>query len=163
MSELSLLTIIGLGLLLAALGAALKIGFWVWLVSRLTPRGREQRRLAVTQPPTSTLPLGAPAAPAARSSGLDTTKKVVTIVAAVLGIVSTTAGLVKDCTEEPEPAPHVYPAPQPQPGVQPQPVYQSSTCCAGGVSCVMMNGPQALGTACVCFDAWGNTVPGQVC
>jgi len=163
MSELSLLTLVGLGLLLAALGAALKIGFWVWLASRLTRRGREEQRVAATQFPTHAHAAAAAAPPATRNSGLDTTKKIVTIVAAILGIVSTTVGLVKDCSDEPESSAPAYPSAEPRPGVEPRPVYQSTTCCAVGVSCVILNGPQPLGSVCVCIDALGNTVPGRVC
>lgn len=145
--------IFGLFLLLAGIGAALKIGAWVWIITRATKTGRESLRAT----PQDYAPQAA-APVQAKSGGL---KKHLTIISLILGIISTTVGLVKDCAEE-EPQIYRQVPVQPQPIPQ-QPVYTSTVCCTGAGSCVLMTGPMPVGSACVCIDAMGNTIPGQVC
>lgn len=73
---------IGIGLLFLTLGAALKIGLWVWIATRILgrhPRQYENEPVAY------------------RGSATNGLKKWLTIIGATLGIVSTTVGLMQGC------------------------------------------------------------------
>lgn len=102
-------------------------------------------------------------------------KKTLGVIAAAIGVVTATVGLVKECRPESNGAPAYAP---PQPQYQQQPVYQapqhpqappvqepvySTTCCTAAGSCVMMDGAQLVGGQCFCFDMFGQMATGTVC
>jgi hypothetical protein len=97
-------------------------------------------------------------------------KKTLGVIAGVIGVITATVGLMKECAPESGAAPvyqqqPVYQQPAPQPVYQQpvqQPVY-SSTCCTTAGNCMMMDGAQLVGAQCFCFNAFGQMAPGTVC
>ena len=109
-------------------------------------------------------------------------KKTLGILAGVIGVVTATVGLVRECAPERGGMP-AYQAPQPsyqepsyqapsyqqpvyQPPPQAQPVQQpvySSTCCSSAGNCMMMTGAEMVGAQCFCFDMLGQMAAGTVC
>ena len=90
-------------------------------------------------------------------------KKTLGILAGVIGVVTATVGLVRECAPERGGMP-AYQAPQPsyqEPSYQ-QPVY-SSTCCSSAGNCMMMTGAEMVGAQCFCFDMLGQMAAGTVC
>lgn len=131
--------IIGIGLLFSALIAALKIGLWVWVATRIFGRPVQQYQ---DEPV---------ARPGSAANGI---KKWLTIIATVLGIVSTTVGLLEKCEDDPEPQPVRY--------IQPVRHYQTGTrCCTPQATCMMM-APAQVGSVCTCVGAFG-MFQGTVC
>ena len=133
--------IIGICLLFAALGAALKIGLWVWIMTRIFGRPPQQYMDA----------------PVARRGGAGGVMKWLTILGTILGIVSTTVGLVEKCDkDDPEPVRYVMP-PRPEP-MRPT---LGQRCCTPTVSCPMMM-PGQIGSVCTCVGMMG-MIEGRVC
>ena len=129
-------TLVGLGLIVAGLIVALKIGAWVWFMTR------------VFHKPVESYP--------ARSESAatpDTIKKWLSVVATALGIISTTVGMTKGCgSAQPQPVQQIVPDQQ----------QLGAICCTYAGNCpLMMNGP--IGSTCVCADMFGNVAQGSVC
>jgi hypothetical protein len=141
-------TLIGLGLIIGGLIVALKIGAWVWFMTRVLHKPVENYPTRSTE----------------NASAPDTIKKWLSVVAAVLGIISTTVGLTKSCgtgtQAQPQPVQQFVPG---QPQIIPvQPTTMSAICCTAAGNCpMMMTGP--VGSACFCADIYGNMAQGSVC
>lgn len=125
--------IIGLVMLVGAIGAALKIGLWMWIASAFFGR----------QTP----------APSPASSTADNLKKWLTIVATILGIVSTSVGLLEKCGNSG--SQNVTPSyvPETRMGIR---------CCTSIGACPMMTGAQPVGSVCTCMGMAG-FVQGRIC
>lgn len=129
--------IVGFGLLSAALAGALKVGLWFWFLSRLT--GQQPQR------------------PSPRASSEGGVMKWLTVIATVLGIISTSVGLLEKCGGS-----------SPTPAVQTQPYTTPTTntigyrCCTSMGACPMIMGGQAVGSVCTCMGMAGY-VQGRVC
>lgn len=133
--------IFGAVILVVALGAALKIGLWVWVMTRIFGR-----------PPQQYLD-----EPVARSGGAGSVKKWLAILGTVLGIISTSVGLVEKCSnDDPEPVRYIMP-PRPQPMQQ----RLGQRCCTPSVSCMMV-APGLVGSVCTCVGFAG-MIEGRVC
>lgn len=131
--------IIGLVVLVGAVGAALKIGMWVWIMTSIFGRPQQQYRDE----------------PVVRSGGSGALKKWLTIIATILGIISTTVGLVEKCGGE-------EPRYDDRGGRYVQPVQQfGSRCCTPHVTCPMMT-PGLVGSVCTCVGM-GGVSQGTVC
>jgi hypothetical protein len=130
-------TWIGIALLIGGLIAVLKIGAWVWLATRVFHRPAPPSY----EPPTHSA---------------DSLKKWLSVIATVLGIISTTVGLVKGCQPNRRETPSGYQQP-PQ-----QPYEIGSACCTYGGNCMLM-APAPVGSVCTCFDLMGNMAQGTVC
>jgi hypothetical protein len=121
--------VIGLGLLFSAMVAMVKVGLWVWIVSLVLGRPPQYR-----------------GAPAIRSASVaDGLKKWLTIVATILGIISTTVGLVKGCEEES--APVFIPSGQ---TAQYWPQRNGYRCCTDQGACDLLFGTMPVGSPCLC-------------
>jgi hypothetical protein len=132
--------IIGIGLLFSALVAALKIGLWVWIATRLLGRPVQQYQ---DEPV------------ARRGSAANGIKTWLTIIATVLGILSTTVGLLEKCNE-PEPVVPAY-----TPRRTPTTTY-GYRCCTSIGNCPMMTGGMPMGSVCTCMGL-GGFAQGRVC
>jgi hypothetical protein len=144
--DMGYVLILGVVLLVAGLGAILKLGLWFWLATHMTQARRQAAAVAPARPPQS-------------GGGI---KKTLAIVSTTLGIAATTMGLVKDCGEMVEAPATVQqqPAPMQQPVMQP--IYVSPACCTTMGSCIMVDGSLPLGSPCMCFVPTG-AVQGHVC
>jgi hypothetical protein len=134
--------IIGLGLLFSALVAALKIGLWVWIATRFFGR---------PEPPMTTYDRQPVVRP---KSFLDGLKKWLTIIGAVLGIISTTVGLVKGCEDDPPDTGRLIMPHQPQ--------KIGYRCCTPQATCQLFTGGMPVGSPCTCVGMFGG-ISGRVC
>jgi hypothetical protein len=130
--------IVGLVFLLSGLIAALKIGMWFWIATRIFGRPGQQYQ----QAPIATV--------GSAANGL---KKWLSIIVTVLGIISTTIGLVEKCGGDSE-TPPVY-------NITPytQPMTLGSRCCTPHGACVLITGAIPIGSPCTC----NLVVAGRVC
>lgn len=132
--------LLGIGLLVGGLVALLKIGLWIWIMTHFFHRS------APYQEPARTAPQSAP----------KSIKAWLGVIATVLGILTTTVGLVKECSpsqEKPsQPAQQNYYQP-PQAGNQ---------CCTPAGRCMLMMTAN-VGMTCTCMDLYGNFAQGSVC
>jgi hypothetical protein len=163
---------IGVGLLLAGVVGLVKLGLWVWIMTRVFHH-----------------PTPAPPAPAAAepSGGTASTAKAwLGVIAAALGIVTTVAGLLKECgpakpasngsvsngpsytpvtppSYTPVTPPSYTPVTPPSyTPVTPPPPTLSAMCCTYAGNCHMMMVGQ-VGMVCTCMDMFGNIAQGTVC
>jgi hypothetical protein len=141
-----LYTVIGVMLLVGGLVAAFKIGAWVWLMGRIFHRPG----YPVARPESAPAP-----------SSADSIKKWLSVLAAVLGIVSTCVGLLKGCKDDDKREPTAAPY-QPYQPIYEQPIYGGS-CCTPVGTCPLMTGPAIVGTYCTCMDMMGNMAVGTIC
>lgn len=128
--------IIGVSMLFVALGAALKIGLWVWVMTRIFGRPPQQYMDA----------------PVVRRGGAGGVAKWLTILGTVLGIISTTVGLVEKCGKEDKVSVRYVMPEQPQLG---------SRCCTPMAICPMVQ-PGQIGSVCTCVG-WAGMIEGKVC
>jgi hypothetical protein len=121
--------VLGLGLLFSALVAMLKVGLWVWIVSLVLGRPPQYQTALVVRS-------------ASMANGL---KKWLTIVATILGTISTTVGLVKGCEEAS--APVFIPSGQ---TAQYRPQRNGYRCCTDQGTCDLLFGTMPVGSPCLC-------------
>jgi len=146
------LVLVGAMLLLGGLIAVVKVGMWVWLVSRVTHR---------------------PLPPREETGSLDGIKKLLAVVSTALGIVATCVGLARECgwiLSQAEPVrERVIEVPVPreeeipvrwQEDIVPTPT-TSMMCCTPMGNCVMVY-PAPVGSQCFCAGMMG-AVAGMVC
>jgi len=120
----------GAFLLIAGLGFALKVGIWVWVATRFFGR-----------------PAPAPA-PESSPSTIDNFKKWLAIISTVLGIISTSVGLLEKCNPSSATKPAVAPYTSPvAPSV-------ASYCCTPQGRCMMMIA-LTPGSVCTCVGMFG--------
>jgi hypothetical protein len=130
--------IIGLVMLVGAVGAALKIGLWVWIMTAVFRRNPQQY---IDEP-------------VVRPGGAGSIKKWLTILSTVLGIISTTVGLLEKC--EDDPVVHQNHHTQPY-----RPTQVGSRCCTPYGACAMLM-PATVGSVCTCMGMAG-MAQGRVC
>ncbi|MHC4507744.1 MAG: hypothetical protein ACYTAO_02155 [Planctomycetota bacterium] len=132
--------IFGLVVLAGAIGAALKIGLWVWIMTAVFRRHPQQY---IDEP-------------VVRPGGAGTVKKWLAILGTILGLVSTTMGILEKC-EDDDPVQHHYT----QPYRPTHRVIMGQKCCTQYGQCVMM-APAVVGSVCTCFGLAG-MAQGTVC
>lgn len=137
-----LYVMIGVGFLLAGVVALLKVGLWFWIMTQFFghPPARSRR------PP--------PESPA------KSIKTWLGIVSAVLGIATTTVGLVKECSpEKPSQSQQQYDDYDDY-----QPYRRAGTiCCSGMGECPIVLGGGEIGTFCTCSNILGEVAGGTIC
>jgi hypothetical protein len=137
----------GLGLLVAGLVGLLKLGLWFWIATRVfhrvppQPLYQPQMYPAVQAPPSSAKSI----------------KAWLGVIATVLGILTTTVGLVKECSPSQNQTQPASPGYQP-----PQQQRMGTACCIQGGACPLMM-PEPVGGYCICMDMFGNSAAGTVC
>ena len=132
--------LVGIGFLLAGLIAMAKIGLWFWLLTNFFSPPGHQRPAPPPKPASSSI------------------KTWLSIIATVLGIVSTSVGLLKKCESEPQRQPPRRDYEETR-IVVPE---RGQICCTHVGNCQMMM-PAQVGVTCTCFDILGNMAQGEVC